>query len=449
MAHPNQYNTYQQQMNNLPPVNTNTNPHHTHQGQGQPPQNLQNHPQHHQQQQNPNYAHGAFSPPSYHNSPTAPGFPAAKRQRLSPNPPSPYQSPFAASPNPYATSPYAASPPGNYLNLPQSPAAHQQQHAFHQPQPYQHSSNMGTQPQPPPQNSMPPPKVPYSKTQDTGELEKANPRDMDVNNISDVLTGSGIDLRAEEDNLLHNFGSRPTYGNSFNSQQSTSTASPHGSFNQWGQAQGAGAFQGTGPLSQSITQEQQEAELMRKHELAARAFAEAAQAPLTDPFLFANVLRHRVAKRAYENGVKVHLEGLFDKIPETPQNVTRTTMTASNGESIAQISADSLLNQNASFVEVLSLLSLAAHERVRAVLEDSLAMKEIRQKTSHGTVPHDMASLATSSSNAKTVNVGPLNISKSTWEVPDSAISPMTQTAGKRQLFLHYSVAISLVTSPC
>jgi hypothetical protein len=434
MAHPTQYNTYQQQMNNLPPVNTN--PLQNHQNhQAQPPQNLHNQPHHHQPQQNSNYGgHGAFSPPSYHNSPTAPGFPAAKRQRLSPNPPSPYQSPFAASPNPYATSPYAASPPANYLNLPQSPAAHQQQHAFHQPQPYQHPNNMNVQ-QPPPQNSMPPPKVPYSKTQDNGELEKANPRDMDVNNISDVLTGSGIDLRAEEDNLLHNFGSRPTYGNSFNSQQSASTASPHGSFNQWGQAQGAGAFQGTGPLSQSVSQEQHQAELVRKHELASRAFAEAAQAPLTDPFLFANVLRHRITKRAYENGVKVNLEGLFDKIPETPQNVTRTTMTGPNGESIEHISADSLLNQNASFVEVLSLISLAAHERVRAVLEDSLAMKEIRQKTSHGTVPHDMAALAVSNPSTKTVNVGPLNISKSTWEVPDSAISPMTQTASKRQYF--------------
>jgi hypothetical protein len=71
---------------------------------------------------------------------------------------------------------------------------------FHQPQPYQHPNNANANHHPKPQGSlMPPPKVPYSKTQDNAELEKANPRDMDVNNISDVLTGSGIDLRAEEE----------------------------------------------------------------------------------------------------------------------------------------------------------------------------------------------------------------------------------------------------------
>ncbi|KAF2714877.1 hypothetical protein K504DRAFT_457066 [Pleomassaria siparia CBS 279.74] len=434
MAHP-QYNAYQQQMNNLPPVNTN---------QHQQHQNVQSHPQHQQQQQqHPNHGSGAFSPQPYLQSPSSAlsptgGYPANKRQRLSPNPPSPYQSPFSASPytnqNQNVTSPYASSPPGNsYVSLPPSPAAMQPQHSFHQPQAYQHHNPNDMNARPPPQGSMPPPKVPYSKSQDNPEqLEKANPRDMDVNNISDVLTGSGIDLRAEEDNLLHNFGSRPAYGASFNSQASASTVSPHGSFNQWGQVQSAGAFQGTGPLSQSYSQEQQEAELMRKHDQASRAFAESAQAPLTDPFLFANVLRHRIAKRAYEHNVKVHLEGLFDKIPEYPQNVTRTTLTASNGESISGITADSLLNQNASFVEVISLISLATQERVRSVLEDALAMKEIRQKSSHGTVPHDMADLAISSSKSKSVTVAPLNVSKTAWEVPNSAISPTTQTTSKK-----------------
>ena len=293
---------------------------------------------------------------------------------------------------------------------------------------------------------MPPPKVPYSKAQDGVEqLEKAKPSDMDPNMISDVLTGSGIDLRAEEDNLLHNFGSRaPAYGTSFNSQASTSTASPHGSFNQWGQpTQGHGAFQGTGPLSQSLTQEQQQAEFLRKHDQAARALAEATQAPLSDPFLFANVLRHRIAKRAYEHGVKVNVEGLFDRIPEYPQNVTRTSVTASNGESITEIRADSLLNQNASFVELLSLLTLATEERVRSVLDDAVAMKEIRQKTSHGTVPHDMVDLVPTNSKTKSVTIGPLNISKSAWEVPDSAVSPMTHTAGKRKYFLACPANIS------
>lgn len=422
MANP-QYNQYQQNMHSMPPLQT----------------------------QNQMQNQRAFSPPSYQQSPgamspTVGGIPPAKRQRLSPNPPSPYQSPFSASPYATnATSPYATSPPGSqYLSLPQSPATAQPSHAFNQPQPYQHP-NMDHRPAP--QGSMPPPKVPYSKAQDNAELEKANPRDMDVNNISDVLTGSGIDLRAEEDNLLHTFGSR-NYGVSFNSQGSGSTISPHGSFNQWGQQAGHGAFQGTGPLSQPMSEEQQKAEFLRKHEQAARILNEAAEKPLTDPFLLAGVLRQRISKRAYEHGITVNLEGLFDKIPDTPQNVTRTTMASSNGEAIVGLQASSLLSQHAPFVEVLSLLSLAAEERVRTVLEDSFALSQGRQNTSHGVVPPSLADIAVADKESRPTQAAQVNLSKTPWEAPDSAVSPMTVTAQKRtQEYSHAHLVISLLTA--
>lgn len=408
MAHP-QYNQFQQNMHSMPPLQT--------QGQAQPPR--------------------AFSPPSYQQSPGAMSptggvVPPAKRQRLSPTPTpaSPYNSHFGGSP--YGTSPYAASPPGNYLSLPQSPANSQPSHSFNQPQPYQHPNAMDSRP--PPQGSMPPPRVPASRAQDNAELEKANPREMDVNNISDVLTGSGIDLRAEEEMML-NVGSR-SYGVSFNSQASGSTVSPHGSFNQWGQQGSHGAFQGSGPLSQPMTKEQQEAELLRKHEQAARILNETASQPLTDPFLFAGALRQRVAKRAYEHSIQVNLEGLFDKIPErVPQNVTRTSIgNNSNGESIVGLQASSLLNQNAPLVEILSLLSLAAEERIRTVVEGSFALSQGRQSTSHGLVPPQLADIAVASGNTEPKTVAPVNISQTAWEAaPDSAVSPLTVTAHKRK----------------
>ncbi|ORY13431.1 transcription initiation factor TFIID component TAF4 family-domain-containing protein [Clohesyomyces aquaticus] len=351
-------------------------------------------------------------------SPNLGGIPPAKRQRLSPNPPSPY-------PSPYPQSPYANSPPPQYMSRPGTPSmAHPQpsfsqpQPSFNQPQPYPQQHNMEQRPV---HGSMPPPKVPYSKTQDTSELEKANPRDMDVNTISDILTGSGIDLRAEEENLLGN-----RYGNSFNSQTS-STLSPHGSFNQWSQASGHGAFQGNGPLSQAVSQEQQEEELKQKHIRAVRALAEHSQSPLSDPFLQANVVRRKVAERAYEHGISVNLEGLFDKIPQTPQNVTRTTIQGANGESVQRLEADSLLNREASFVEVLTLLTLAAEERIRTVLEDSLALSRGRRNTSHGVVPPSLVDLAATNGDVTATTAVPTNLSKTAWEAaPDSAISPMT-----------------------
>lgn len=376
----------------------------------------------------------AFSPQSYQHSPTAmsptmgSGIPPNKRQRLSPNPPSPapYQSPFGMPGAPaYPSSPYANSPqaPG-YLSLPTSPAA-MHPPPFHQPQPYQQPN--GQPPPPPPQSSMPPPKVPYSKATDNSELEKANARDLDVNNISDVLTGSGIDLRAEEDNLLQNY-------RSFNSQTSASSASPHGSFNNWGQQPNHGAYQGTGPLSQEMTKEQQEAEFIRKHEQAARILNESAQQPLNDPFLSASVLRHRIAKRGYEHGIQINVDGLFDKIPDKgQQEITRTTQTGANGEQIIGLEAASLLNQNAPLVEILTLLTLAAEERVRTIVEDSFALCQGRQNTSHGIVPPQMVDIAVVDENAQEKMIRPVNILKTPWEAPDSAVSP-TATASKGRL---------------
>ncbi|EUC39119.1 hypothetical protein COCVIDRAFT_103149 [Bipolaris victoriae FI3] len=376
------------------------------------------------QQQQPR----AFSPQNYQHSPTAlsptmgSGIPPNKRQRLSPNPPSPapYQSPFGMPGAPaYPSSPYANSPqtPG-YLSLPTSPAA-MQPPPFHQPQPYQQPNAHS----PAPQSSMPPPKVPYSKATDNSELEKANARDLDVNNISDVLTGSGIDLRAEEDNLLQNY-------RSFTSQGSASTVSPHGSFNNWNQ-QGHGAYQGTGPLSQEMTKEQQQAEFIRKHEQAARILNESAQHPLNDPFLSASVLRHRIAKRGYEHGIQINVDGLFDKIPDKgQQEITRSTQTGANGEQIIGLEAASLLNQNAPLVEILTLITLAAEERVRTLVEDSFALCQGRQNTSDGVIPPQMVDIAVIDENAQEKMVRPVNILKTPWEAPDSAVSP-TATANK------------------
>ncbi|PVH95563.1 hypothetical protein DM02DRAFT_600639 [Periconia macrospinosa] len=384
----------------------------------------------------------AYSPQSYQQSPgalspTSTGIPPAKRQRLSPGPQSPAYSPYSASP--YAPSPYATSPPAQPYghSQPGSPAmgVPPPVQSFHQPQPYQHPNNANANHHLNTSGAlMPPPKVPYSKTQDNAELEKANPRDMDVNNISDVLTGSGIDLRAEEEAMLHNVGGRNHYSASFNSQASGSTMSPHGSFNQWSQQAGHGAFQGAGPLSQPVSEEQQQNELLRKHEQAARALNQSAEQPLHDPFLMANALRHRMAKRAYDQGITVSLEGLFDKIPDAPRDVTRNSLAGSNGESIVVLQANSILNRDTPLVELISLVSLAAQERIRTVLEDAFALSQGRQNTSSGIVPPSLADIAAANGETVEKTVVPVNLSKTTWEAaPDSAVSPMTSTASKRE----------------
>lgn len=433
-----------QPLSPLGKLSTMAHPHYNHQqypqqtngGQHQPPPVQTQNLNHYQQQQRP------FSPPSsYQQSPTGMspnmggGAPPAKRQRLSPNPPSPAPySPFGQSQYPQSQpqSPYATSPQfqgGSQYSVPPSPAT-QQPPPFHQPQPFQHP-NGAFQQQPPP-SSMPPPRVPASKNNDDAELEKPSGRESDINGLSDVLTGSFVDLRAEEEMLLQsNHGTRG-YGASFNSQATGSTVTPNNSFDKWGQQAGHGAFQGTGALSQSLSQGQHDAEFMRKHEQAARILNESAQQPLTDPFLAANVLRHRIAKRAYDTGIQVNVDGLFDKIPDkTPRDTTRTTQAGANGEQIVGLEAASLLNQNASLVEILSLLSLAAEERIRGLVEDAYALSKGRQHTSNGIIPPQFVDIAVVDKDAEARMIAPVNILKTPWEGTDCAGSPTT-TASKR-----------------
>ncbi|KAF2028913.1 hypothetical protein EK21DRAFT_68722, partial [Setomelanomma holmii] len=416
-----------------------------------PHYNQQQYPQQHGQQPPPvqtqNLNHYGqqrpYSPPSYQQSPTAMspnmghGIPPAKRQRLSPNPPSPappYQSPFATSPYPQSQpqSPYATSPqyPAGMLSVPSSPATQQPPPSFHQPQPYQHPN--GVQ-QPPPPNPMPPPKMPYSRAQDNSELEKPSGRETDVNHLNDVLEGGIVDLRAEEDLLLR---SAPrTQGASFNSQATGSSNTPNSSFNNWSQQGSHGAFQGTGPLQQEVTPDQHEAEFIRKHEQAARILNESAQHPLTDPFLEGNVLRHRMAKRAYDAGIQVNVDGLFDKIPEkTPRDTTRT-QSGADGQQIIGLEAASLLNQNAPLVEIISLIALAAEERVRSLVEDAFALSQGRQYTSHGVIDPQLVDLAVVEKDAQPKMVAPQNILRTPWEAPDSAVSPPS-TASKHSKYV-------------
>ncbi|KAF2442691.1 hypothetical protein P171DRAFT_433112 [Karstenula rhodostoma CBS 690.94] len=403
MAHPH-YNQYQQNMHGMPPLQT----------QGNMPNQQRPYSPQQPYQQSP----GVMSPTSIP--------PAAKRQRLSPQPQpmspysSQYNSPFSNSNPQYSahTSPYATSPPGTqYLSLPQSPAASQPlTPSFHQPQPYQ-PPHMAGDSRPPFPGAMLPPKVPASKAPKEDELEKSTAKDSNPNTLADVITGSGIDLQREEEELLR--------GSTYNSQSSASTMSPHASFNQWSQQSNHGAFQGTGPLSQPKTKEEQEDELRRAHANVARIHNEAASHPLTDPFLLAAGVRQRMSKKVYEHGIKLDLEGLFDKIPSAVQNVSRRELgPASNGESIVELQATSLLNNGAPLVDLVSLVSLAAEERVRTVIEDAFALAQGRRNTSQGVVPPSLADIAVAGGEAQRTEAAVPNISKTSWEATDNASSP-------------------------
>lgn len=238
------------------------------------------------------------------------------------------------------------------------------------PEPHPHSSSPAPGPS---AGTMGPPPKPEKE-----EKEKIT----DISDISDVIFGSGVDLREEENymvNTYRNVHGNTSFNTSFNS--GTTVASPNNSFNSLTQGSYGEhpAFSGHGPVSQPAqSQESIEEEVTRKHEAAARKKAEAQQQHMRDPFLQGNTIRHRMHRIAYDQGVRINVEGLFDKIPEKPPQ----TMTATNPDGtagIAAVKSHGLLNENAPLAEVLALISLAANERMRSFLDEAYTLARARR----------------------------------------------------------------------
>ena len=270
---------------------------------------------------------------------------------------------------------------------------------------------------------MGPPPRPNPEKVEKEEKEKIH----DISDVTDVFHGSGIDLREEENymsNTFRNSHSGPSYNTSFGS--STTNASPNNSFNYLNQGSFGSqpAFSGSGPISQPIaSQEDMEKDIEHKHAAAARELAVSRQAHLKDSFLVSNRIRHRMHQIAYEQGVALNVDGLFDKIEPAYHNLTQT---GPNGQAIAAIKEphsrvlqekpkDGFLQETAPLADILTLVSVAANERIRSLTDDAYRLARGRRYGSHGVVPHDLADLAIGD-NPKSISVQPSSINDSAWE---------------------------------
>ncbi|KAK4550453.1 hypothetical protein LTR36_000031 [Oleoguttula mirabilis] len=413
-----------------------------------------------------------YSPAAYQNagSPTnSQGFaqPPAKRQRMSPDARPPAQQygmpPYAAQPqgtptmgtpgaygNPYAPqqSPYGS--PSTFAGSPQSsfntPQVHQQnqQQWFAQPPPppppaaaNRQMSPQGSQSQSQSQHMqnsqmMPPPPRPNKDEKDDR---------MSVDDISDPMYGSGINLRDEE-NYMHSF--QTNQSTSFGS----STMSPNNSFSQLRQSFNpdsqrgpGGALEGT--LGDLQTQNDIEAEVRRKREraAAARERAEKKQYPMEKDtqFLQTNSLRRRMDQRCRENGVNMDVRGLYQRLPQPepqhPQHPYRTNVMMNGVASEGIVSVDSRPEYTAGrgeqFEQVLSLLCLAAGDRLRGLMDEAFALSRARRFGDHGRVPPDFADIAVGAGEQIEEMVRPENVTGSQWDrLPDAASSPTAANGG-------------------
>ena len=331
-------------------------------------------------QTQPQHISSPFSSPSpgAAGSPVNGGIPPPpKRPRLSPNPQSQSQSPYA-------------SPAFGTLNLPQNT-------------PTANGTNVnGTAPvtvpppaQPQPAGTMGPPSRPADKTTDAAEL-------------TDVLASSGIDVREEEAFLTSSYSGPgaqaqqptravhaqlPPLTTSFASQTSVESASTAttGSFTGVPQVKSFSAQEPdhveTAVETPAPTPLKDTNEPTKEDTQAARR----AQHHLQDPFLLTKVLEQKLQKRGLDLGVRIPSEGLFHPVPGRSQPIEAT---GPDGSSIVRTGQTILSQEGAPLVDILNLLSLSCEERLRSVVEYSTTLARSRRAHSHGTVPAEWREMA-------------------------------------------------------
>jgi hypothetical protein len=413
------------------------------------------------QQQYPMPPARAFSPQETSSpTPATPSFvmPPSKRQRLSPNPSSQPGSPYVQSPyapnaaSPGASAPYSAGtsphfpnvqlpPQGNY-NTPYGNGHTTPALAIPQSQPNHHNSTSQTSLNFPNQThnqnqnpnqvnhpgaysayTMPPQGVgamgPPSKPADKPKEDGLDP--------TDVLGGTGIDLREEEQYTFQ------MYNSSFNSQRTGSqsgTISSGHSFTQFPPGDEA-SFYGAGPANAKAEAVNTKSQDEHSAKAAEKAWRDAAfnlavsrQRELDNPFLHIGAVHQKMEKTAKENGLSLNIDSKGSmgtmKLPgDFPSNTVRTqTVTGTNG--IIMSTQGNFVPYDSLLVDQLALMSIATKHRLRGLIEDAAKLSKGRQTGSHGFVPDEWADVAAPSSSASAAVEGG---SRSGWE---SAVSPRT-----------------------
>lgn len=258
---------------------------------------------------------------------------------------------------------------------------------------------------------MGPPPRPNPEKPEKEDKEKIH----DISDVTDVFHGSGIDIREEENYMANSF--RNTHAStSFNA----SAPSSNNTLGSLGNLNGQASFAGHGPISQAPATEQDlNRDIERKHFIAARQLAESRQQHLRDSFLNSNRVRHRMHQIAYEQGVALDVTGLFDKIEPAVQATTMNgqaiVATQVDKRTLADKPKDGLLTETAPLADLLSLVSIAANERARSMLDDAYRLARGRRYGSHGLVPPEFADVATGD-DPKPTTADPNLTHDSKWE---------------------------------
>ena len=237
----------------------------------------------------------------------------------------------------------------------------------------------------------------------------------DVNDLSDVLAGSGVDLKEEEAALFNRYNNtnQRQNGTSFSSDHSTllglsvaggnqeGAYSPYGTFNTLlSNVPGdRGSFYGAGTFNQpAIPAKTLEEQVEERRKRAMQWRAERRQYHLNESFLQSGIIEHKIIKQAHSTQVKVPHTGLL----VAKQGVELQMLVAGPDENevLTKISGQDLLYRDAPLVEILTLMSLATQERLRGIVADTATLAKGRRVGTHGVVDTEFSDLAVGSGTA-------------------------------------------------
>jgi len=258
-------------------------------------------------------------------------------------------------------------------------------------------------------------------------VEKENVNDDQM----DVLANAGVDLRAEENFAMSfhtgSFGSQPAFN------QPGVNLTGHG-FTQFNPGD-AGSFYGAGPANQPgvPTDKATQDQLLKNTAEAAwnnAAFklAMSRQHELKHPHVHVGALWAKMDKIAKENGLVLNTEqsGKMPqlKLPsEHPSEIKLRTIKGPDGALV--VAGGTFLPPDTALADQCALMSLATNQRVRILLEETIAIARSRRLGSHGVIPSEWTDVAAPSTSAAGTVVAE-GAPRNGWE---SAVSPRTNLA--------------------
>jgi hypothetical protein len=245
----------------------------------------------------------------------------------------------------------------------------------------------------------------------------------DLAELGDLINAAGINLKDEEAAFFaSNYKSHPS-----NNEYFVATVKRHDgqSFEAWARsptvAHLAEIGLKSGILRGTVTPAEYEADL--KHFVASVVDASEKSKHLSSSFLLGNAVRAVLDKRQAETSVKLRGE-TNDISVNGATNYNGQMARLSDGSAV--VAARSVtIPQKSDIANILSLVSLAAQERIRSLLEDAYTASRARVYGAGGTVPPEWSDLATGKGSSEQTTAVQKSITGTAWDaLPETAGSP-------------------------